>query len=162
MTGKTVCIVEHSCLWSSEPQLENMAAGNLAIAAGILFTGNTYGRVSDFCNLLHLALLWKTQFYRLQKRILFPVINKHYELSKTSIVSHMKSLAGLQEFENLRNRKIVPVKRIHGNDCSPERETNLPDPHLFETDLHTNNSTIMQSPPPKKLVHSHQKKGKED
>ena len=37
-------------------------------------------------------MIGKTLFYRLQKRILFPVINKHYELSKPSIFSYMKTL----------------------------------------------------------------------
>ena len=89
---KTVCPVKHSCAWSSQLQAGKMAAGNLDIAAGILFTGNTYGRVSDLSNLLHIAMIGKTLFHRLQKRILFPVINKHYELSKPSIFSYMKTL----------------------------------------------------------------------
>lgn len=89
---KTVCSLEHHCVWSSQPTVGKTAIGNLEIAAAILFTGNTYGRVSDICNALKLSLLGKTLFYKLQKTILFPVINKHYELCKTSVFTYMKTL----------------------------------------------------------------------
>ena len=56
------------------------------------YPSNTYGRISELWNLLKIALLGKTLFYRLQNKCFFPVITKHYELSRTSSFTLMKSL----------------------------------------------------------------------
>ncbi|KAK1901462.1 Protein transport protein SEC23 [Dissostichus eleginoides] len=53
-----------------------MGVGNLLLSAAILFSGNTYARMQDISDYLKLPILCKSQFYALQKRYLFPVINE--------------------------------------------------------------------------------------
>ncbi|XP_055954360.1 uncharacterized protein LOC130010639 [Patella vulgata] len=62
--------------WSSQPTLNKMGAENLLLSAAVLFSGKTYGKVRDMADYLKLPVLGKSQFYALQKRYLFPVVNE--------------------------------------------------------------------------------------
>lgn len=89
---KTFCAAGHNFTWSSQPNVGSIFAGNVDLAAGILLTGNTYGRISELFNLLNISCLGKTLFYRLQKRLLFPIINQCYVNQRENILSKMKTV----------------------------------------------------------------------
>lgn len=72
---QTKCVAGCLYTWSSQPILNRMGAGNLLLAAAILFSGNTYARMHDFADYLKMPILSESQFYALQKRYLFPVVN---------------------------------------------------------------------------------------
>ena len=53
--------------------------GNLLLAASILFTGNTFARVSRLASCLNLQFISESVFYDTQQRFLFPILNEAWE-----------------------------------------------------------------------------------
>ena len=76
VTVKLFCINGHKTQWNSQPLINNMPAGNLLTSAAILFSGNTFYRVSQVSSLLNLQFFSKATFYGIQNKFLFPVIDK--------------------------------------------------------------------------------------
>lgn len=73
---KTKCSSGCSCIWSSQPLLSKMGAGNLLLSAAVLFSGNTYTRLYDIADHLNMPILSESRFYALQQKYLFPVVNE--------------------------------------------------------------------------------------
>ena len=86
-----MCIEGHQSQWRSQPLIGTMALGNLLVAASILFTGNTYTRIKEFCDLLSLPIVNKSTFMDMQRKYLFPVINHFYIEQRKQIISQLKS-----------------------------------------------------------------------
>jgi len=73
---RTRCAAGCSSTWSSQPTLNKMGAGNLLLSAAVLFSGNTYTRLHDIADHLNMPIVGETQFYNIQRRYLFPVVNE--------------------------------------------------------------------------------------
>ena len=71
------CPEGHALNWQSQPLVRDLGAGNLMVAAAILFCGLTFTGISNLAKLLNLAMFSESRFYRLQKEYLFPVIHIH-------------------------------------------------------------------------------------
>ena len=52
-------------IWSSQPRLEGMYAGNLLIPTCLLFSGNNYAKVALMARFLNLGFVGQSNFYRL-------------------------------------------------------------------------------------------------
>ncbi|ESP03281.1 hypothetical protein LOTGIDRAFT_137738 [Lottia gigantea] len=63
-----------------------MRVGNLLLSAATLFSGKTYARLQDISAYLKLPILCQSQFYALQKRYLFPVINETWMSCQLGVV----------------------------------------------------------------------------
>ena len=50
---KLFCINGHESVWSSQPLFNNISAGNLLTSASILFSGNTFSKISQLASLLN-------------------------------------------------------------------------------------------------------------
>ena len=72
-----------------------MAIGNLLVVAGILFTGNAFTRIKEFCDVLSLSIAKMLFFKKIQKKYLFPVINHFYIKQRNKIVSELKTHTAL-------------------------------------------------------------------
>lgn len=84
------CVNGHITSWQSQPLIEGSAAGNLLIPAAILFSGNTYQHIKDFAKYLNLQFVSKSHYYKIQKHMLFPVVDHAWKKKQTSIVKQMK------------------------------------------------------------------------
>ena len=60
---------------------------NLTLSAAILYCGDTFGRIE----IAKIALLGQTSYYKIQKQILFPVVNQVYNNNHTEILSTLES-----------------------------------------------------------------------
>ena len=108
---KATCCYNHTSHWTSQPQLHNKPAGNILIPAAIVFTGGSYESMKQFSNALNLNFVNKDQFYGVQDKIVFPVINNAYgkqqkdviETCQDQIFSNRSS-----HYDNSRNVKAVP------------------------------------------------------
>ena len=69
------CPDGHALNWQSQPLVRDLGAGNLMVAAAILFCGLTFTGISNLAKLLNLAMFSESRYYRLQKKYLFPVIH---------------------------------------------------------------------------------------
>lgn len=70
------CIDGHDKTWQSQPMIHGKVAGNMMIAASILFSGNSFANVNSLACRLNLAFISSALFYKIQKNHLFPVIEK--------------------------------------------------------------------------------------
>ena len=67
-----------------------MGAGNLMVAAAILFCGLTFTGISNLAKLLNLAMFSESSFYRLQKEYLFPVIHTNYLMQQDAVLEFLR------------------------------------------------------------------------
>ena len=81
--------------WSSQAVIGTMALGNLLVAASISFTGNTFTRIKEFCDVLSLSVAKMSSFLKIQKKYLLPVINHFYIKPRNKIVSELKTHTAL-------------------------------------------------------------------
>ena len=84
------CINSHLTCWSSQPLIKNIAAGNLLSSAAILFSANTFSRISQFASFLDLKFFSHTTYYNIQNKYLFPVVNKAWEEERMSTLDAIK------------------------------------------------------------------------
>ncbi len=65
----------HTLKWNSQPFINNIPAGNIAISASILFSSNAPSPVIRFLTHLNCKAISETTFYHQQQQYLFPTIN---------------------------------------------------------------------------------------
>ena len=87
---KATCCKNHTFHWRSQPQLNNKPAGNILIPAAIVFSGGSYEPLKQFSNALNLKFVNKDQFYDVQDKIIFPVINNAYKKQQKDIIETLK------------------------------------------------------------------------
>ena len=90
VTVKTSCMSGHTVTWKSQPQVKGTAAGNLLITAAIVFSGNTYKHAADFAKHLNLQFISSSYFYKIQRKIIFPVIQKAWKKNQAEVVKQLK------------------------------------------------------------------------
>ena len=88
-----LCQRGHKTTCKSQPtDSQRVPEGNLRIASGILFSGNTYHRVAEIFSFSNIRFFGKTMFYKYQRKYLFPVVNERWiQWTKTKFAS-LKSL----------------------------------------------------------------------
>ena len=81
------CPDGHVLSWQSQPLVRDVGAGNLLVAAAILFCGLTFTGISNLAKLLNpLVVFSESTFYRLQKEYLFPVIHTNYVMQQDAVL----------------------------------------------------------------------------
>ena len=66
LTVNIICSKGHERQWRSQPSIAGMHAGNLMVSAAILFSGETYSKISHFAEILKLQFLSESAYYRIQ------------------------------------------------------------------------------------------------
>ena len=85
----TFCRNSHSKEWVSQPTVKRAAAGNLLLSGAILFTGNTFSRVSEMASTVNLAFPGESDYLNYQNKHLFPVINECWQQEKASVLADL-------------------------------------------------------------------------
>jgi len=67
-----------------------MPAGNL-LSAAILLSGSTFAKTAKFATILRMPIPSKSEFYKIQRAYLIPVINDYWTMHQTDILSVMSS-----------------------------------------------------------------------
>lgn len=87
---KLFCLNSHLILdWKSQDMFGKVGAGNVLASAAILFSGNTFSRVSQFAEFLGVPFISKSTFYQVQKSVLNPIINQEYLLQQEAILNSL-------------------------------------------------------------------------
>ena len=81
--------------WQTQPFVSSMAAGNLLLSAGILFTGNDYGNFANVAKASNIQFFSERNFNFTQKKYLFPIVNKKF-------TEHQ-----VEMFNQVRNTEVV-------------------------------------------------------
>ena len=90
ITVKISCMSGHTVTWESQPRVKGTAAGNLLIIAAIVFSGNTFKHTADFAKHLNLKFVSSSSYYRIQKKIIFPVVQKAWKKNQAEVVKQLK------------------------------------------------------------------------
>ena len=72
------CQEGHKTEWKSQPNCKHYSVGNLASAASVLFSANTYQRLASSFDLAGIQWISKTSFYAIQNRYLYGIVNRNY------------------------------------------------------------------------------------
>ena len=83
-----LCAENHETVWYSQPNLSGMATGNIFLSAAILFTGNTFQRIKELMDVINISFISHTTFNKIQKKYLFPAINKVYTTNRQVIIDN--------------------------------------------------------------------------
>ena len=83
-----LCAEKHETVWYSQPNLSGMAAGNIFLSAGILFTGNTFQRIKELLDVINISFISHTTFNKIQKKYLFPAIHRVYTTNRQLIIDN--------------------------------------------------------------------------
>ena len=78
LLAKVICHNKHIHKWQSQPIVNNTGAGNIRLSGAILFTGNTFNRISEMFGSINISPFSRTLFYNIQKTLLFPTTNSVY------------------------------------------------------------------------------------
>lgn len=81
------CTEGHCSLWTSQPLLNGMAAGNLLLSAAILFSGCTYRKISHLASIINLQVMAERTFHSIQRKYLFPVVHRAWSAHQQGIFS---------------------------------------------------------------------------
>lgn len=90
VTVKTSCMSGHTVTWESQPRVKGTAAGNLLITAAIVFSGNTYKHAADFAKHLNLQFISSSYYYKIQRKVIFPVVQKAWRKNQAEVVKQLK------------------------------------------------------------------------
>jgi hypothetical protein len=83
------CHRGHETQWQSQPTLNRLPAGNLLISAAVLFSGNTFTNLDNFCKILNLQYLSEKSFYEIQNEYLFPTIHSAWIENQEQVTSYL-------------------------------------------------------------------------
>lgn len=95
MIVKMKCEDAHESIWKSQPNHNRYSIGNLTSAASVLFSANTYQRLSRFFDLAGIQWISKSTFYDIQKKYLHGVVNKTFNSKSKAITEEMKTQPGV-------------------------------------------------------------------
>ena len=87
---KILCNVGHSVIWRSQPLVRGTAEGNLRLAAAVLFSGNTFSRMSSICSFAGTRFIAEKTYCRYQKDFLFGVVNEAWLAWRGNKISHLQ------------------------------------------------------------------------
>ena len=84
------CSNNHETTWHSQPLIRGTGMGNVALAAGTLFSGGTFQRINDIFQISKIACFSRTTFNKFQKKFLFPSIQKVFIKNRTLLIDEAK------------------------------------------------------------------------
>ena len=87
------CSNNHETTWHSQPIVRGTGIGNVAVSAGILFSGSTFQRIKEMFGISKIACFSRTTFNKFQNRFLFPAIHKVFLTNRTLIIDQLNENA---------------------------------------------------------------------
>ena len=77
--------------WQTQPFISSMAAGNLLLSAGILFTGNDYGNIANLAKATNIQFFRQRSFSSTQKNYLFSIVNKKFADHQVDVFNEVRN-----------------------------------------------------------------------
>lgn len=75
----SLCVDGHQNKCQSQPMIGAKITGNLLLAGSILFSGNTFQNINSLAQRFNLAFISSSSFFDIQKKVLFPVVDKAWK-----------------------------------------------------------------------------------
>ncbi|XP_026114078.1 uncharacterized protein LOC113092627 [Carassius auratus] len=95
---------EHHKQWASQPYVKNIPAGNLQLAAAVLFSGSSFLQVTKFMQAFNIQGICHTTYLKHQRTFLFPTINWQWKQHQNTVIA-----------EALKGRNVVLGGDMHAD-----------------------------------------------
>ena len=79
------CNQIHTYTWKSQPTINRTSLGNILLAAGTLYTGNTYTTLSEIAECSGIKIFSEQTFYKIQNKWLFPTITSVWNVHQLEL-----------------------------------------------------------------------------
>ena len=89
MLVQSICSDKHKTIWRSQPLVHRYSKGNLRLAAAVLFSANTFQKISKYFEITNIQWITKTSYYSIQVKILTCFVNKNYSKINASITHRL-------------------------------------------------------------------------
>ena len=86
------CPDDHTQKWSSQSLLGSSGAGNILLAAAILYSGTTYSSFAHLARVCGLAIMSERVFYSIQKSVLVPTVNSLWLDHQATVLEFLKGM----------------------------------------------------------------------
>ncbi|KAG8456411.1 hypothetical protein GDO86_002262 [Hymenochirus boettgeri] len=91
---RLTCEHKHQSLfWRSQPMENNIAVGNVQMAASILYSGSSFTKVSELFSIFGILAISQASYCHYQKSYLFPAIDYEWQKEVRDIQSNMHDKA---------------------------------------------------------------------
>lgn len=89
-----VCYNDHKHIWRSQPMQSKYYIGNLKLIAGVLFSSNTFRKLSKYFEILDIPWISKAWYYRINAKYMLGITNEAWKMEQNMIVSqsHQREL----------------------------------------------------------------------
>ncbi|XP_064478630.1 uncharacterized protein LOC135391970 isoform X2 [Ornithodoros turicata] len=86
----TVCSCGKERTWHSQPWVKDRPLGNILLCSAILFSGVNIRKAFRMLDMMKVATLTKSQYFRTQKQHLFPAVNDVYMSKQADILDQLR------------------------------------------------------------------------
>ena len=88
---KLSCLSGCNFIWQSQPSIPGVKGeGNLALSAGLFFSGIQFAKFQQFSTAINLKPIGENCYYTLRDKYVFPVIDTHWEKEQTRLINTLK------------------------------------------------------------------------
>ena len=88
---KLSCLSGCNFIWQSQTSIPGVKGeGNLALSAGLFFSGIQFAKFQQFSSAIKLKSIGENCYYTLRDEYVFPVIDKHWEKEQTRVINTLK------------------------------------------------------------------------
>lgn len=103
--------------WCSQPLLNRgMHAGDLLASAALLFSGNNFGKLALFSQLLKLHFVSSSAYHRIQRFYLVPAVDKAWKIEQDSLIQSLRGKDIMVSGKMIDSFFII-VHTINGFQC---------------------------------------------
>lgn len=89
---KQLCLsCSYKCIWSSQPMIRKIPAGNIRLSAAILYAGATPTKVIRVLTFLKCETISTDTYFRHQRDYLLATVSSVYELKHTALISSLSN-----------------------------------------------------------------------
>ena len=82
----SLCSAGDTSRFTSSHEVNDLYAKNLQMAAGVLLSGNNFGKIKKMADFMGLAFLSESTFYRMQRLYLFPVVEEWWSWMREELL----------------------------------------------------------------------------
>ncbi|XP_042142164.1 uncharacterized protein LOC115323759 [Ixodes scapularis] len=83
----TTCVRGHTTVWENQPTINGKALMNIVLPAAITYSGASPTRVLRLLGSIAVAVIHKTQFFKVQRCLVFPAATKVWKTEQTVLLT---------------------------------------------------------------------------
>jgi len=86
-----ICLNGCNFTWQTQPSIPGVKGkGNLALTAGLFFSGAQFSKFQQFVSIVNLKSIGKDCYYALREKYVFPVTDACWETEQNNLINTLK------------------------------------------------------------------------